>query len=183
MGKSVLVISTSLRKNSNSDMLADAFIRGARDKGHTVEKVGLSGKTIQFCRGCLACQSRKDGHCVLNDDADGIIQQMRKADVLVFATPVYYYEMSGQMKTLLDRANPLYPVDYAFRSVYLLAAAAEEESSVMDGAVRGLEGWISCFEQCSLSGVLRGVGVNDAGGVQDRPELLQAAYEMGSAVE
>ena len=183
MGKSILVISTSLRKNSNSDKLADAFLRGARDAGHTVEKISLNGKTIQFCKGCLACQSREDGHCVLNDDADDIIQHMRCADVLVFATPIYYYEMSGQMKTLLDRANPLYPVDYAFRSVYLLATAAEEEPSAVDGAVRGLEGWISCFEQCSLAGVLRGVGVNDAGSIQDRPELLDAAYEMGAAVK
>lgn len=183
MGKSILVISTSLREHSNSDMLADEFIRGAGDAGHTVEKVGLKGKRIQFCTGCLVCQSRQDGHCVMRDDADAIVQSMRRADVLAFATPVYYYEMSGQMKTLLDRANPLYPVDDSFRSVYLLAASAEEEPSAMDGAVRGLEGWISCFEQCSLSGVLRGVGVDDAGSVQGRPELLKAAYEMGASVE
>lgn len=183
MIKTVLVISTSFRKGSNSDLLANEFVRGAREAGHTVEKISLEGKTLQFCRGCLACQSRRDGHCVMNDDADAIVERMRQADVLVFATPIYYYGMSGQMKTLLDRANPLYPVDYAFRSVYLLAAAADEDPSAMDGAVRGLEGWISCFERSSLSGVLRGVGVNDAGSVQNRPELLKAAYEMGAAVE
>ena len=61
-----------------------------------------------------------------------IVEQMRQADVLVFATPIYFYEMSGQMKTLLDRTNPLFPGEYAFRDIYLLAASADEEASSMD---------------------------------------------------
>ena len=102
MRKSVLVISTSLRQGSNSDLLAEEFIRGAREAGHTVEKVSLAGKEIGFCRGCMACQRSRSGHCVIQDDADAIVQKMAQADVLVFATPIYYYEMSGQMKTLLS---------------------------------------------------------------------------------
>lgn len=182
MGKAILVISTSLRNGSNSDLLADEFIRGAGEMGHTVEKLSLNDKTIQFCRGCLACQNKKDGHCVIHDDADTIVQKMRKADVLVFATPIYYYEMSGQMKTLLDRANPLFPVTYTFRDVYLLATAADADPSAMDGAVQGLEGWIACFEQSRLAGVLRGVGTDDAGSIRNHPDLLKAAYEMGRMV-
>ena len=81
-------------------------MNGARETGHKVEKVSLKDKTIGFCKGCLACQ--KTGNCVIQDDAGEIVEKMLHADVLVFATPVYYYEMSGQMKTLLDRANPLY---------------------------------------------------------------------------
>ena len=60
------------------------------------------------------------------NDMPAIVQQMKQADILVFATPIYYYEMCGQMKTLLDRANPLYTDDYAFRDVYLLSAAADD---------------------------------------------------------
>ena len=93
-------------------MLAEAFIDGARQAGHEVEKVSLKDKTIGFCKGCLACQ--KTGSCVIRDDAGAIVEKMMHSDVLVFATPIYYYEMSGQMKTLLDRANPLYTADYAF---------------------------------------------------------------------
>ena len=70
---------------------------------------------------------------MLKDDANDIVEQMGRADVLVFATPVYYYGMSGQLKTLLDRANPLFPADYRFRDVYLLAAAAEDEAETVDG--------------------------------------------------
>jgi hypothetical protein len=95
MSKKVLIISTSPRKGSNSDALADEFAKGAMDAGNEVEKVSLIGKDIQFCRGCLACQKTK--RCVIHDDADTIVQEkMLLADVLVFATPIYYYEMSGQ---------------------------------------------------------------------------------------
>ncbi len=62
--------------------------------------------------------------CVQKDDAPEIMEKLRRADVLIFATPIYYYEMCGQMKALLDRMNPLYSSDYAFREVYMIATAA-----------------------------------------------------------
>ena len=114
----VLVITTSLRAKSNSDVLAGRLIAGAKDAGHEVEVVSLKGKEIRFCIGCLNCQ--KTQKCVLKDDAIEIAEKMKNADTLVFVTPIYYYEMSGQMKTLLDRMNPL----YKFRKVYMLSVAA-----------------------------------------------------------
>ena len=110
----VLVISTSLRAKSNSDILTEQLINGARDAGHEVEHISLKGKELGFCIGCLACQ--KTQKCVLKDDAVWIAEKVKSADTLVFVTPIYYYEMSGQMKTLLDRMNPLYPSDYSFRN-------------------------------------------------------------------
>lgn len=112
MSKKVLVISTSLRHNSNSETLAGEFAKGAKEAGHEVKEITLRDKNIGFCKGCLACL--KLGHCVIQDDAVEIAKQMHDAQVIVFATPIYYYEMSGQMKTMLDRANPLYGTDYAF---------------------------------------------------------------------
>lgn len=180
VSKKVLVISTSLRKNSNSDILADEFIRGAAERGHQVEKVELHDKTIGFCKGCLVCQSTK--RCVIHDDADNIAQKMLTTDVVVFATPIYYYEMSGQMKTLLDRCNPLYPSDYAFRDIYLLTAAAENEENTMDRAINGLEGWIACFEKAQLKGVVKGGGLENMGDAKDSAEILAKAYEMGKSI-
>ena len=118
----ILVISTSLRPRSNSDILTERLVAGARDAGHQVEEISLKGKELKYCIGCLACQ--KTQRCVQKDDALWIADKMKDADTLVFSTPIYYYEMSGQMKTLLDRANPLYSADYAFREVWLLACAA-----------------------------------------------------------
>lgn len=112
----VLVISTSLRSRSNSEVLTERLAAGARDAGHQVEQISLKGKELKYCIGCLACQ--KTQRCVQKDDAVWIAEKMLNADTLVFSTPIYYYEMSGQMKTLLDRMNPLYSADYRFRRVY-----------------------------------------------------------------
>ena len=179
MAKKVLVISTSLRERSNSEALADAFAEGAKAAGNDVEKISLRGKKISFCRGCLACLGK--GRCVIQDDAPAITEKMKGAEVIVWATPIYYYEMSGQMKTMLDRANPLYPADYAFRDIYLLAAAADADKSAMDGAIKGLEGWIACFEKARLAGTVFGGGADAIGTIQGNP-ALDEAYEMGKRV-
>ena len=78
------MISTSLRRGSNSDMLADKFMEGALNAGNEVEKISLVGKDIQFCKGCLACQ--KLGRCVINDDVNGIMAKVLEADVVAWAT-------------------------------------------------------------------------------------------------
>lgn len=179
MSKKILILSTSLRRNSNSDALAQAFAKGAQDAGNPVEQVTLRDKNLQFCRGCLACQTT--GRCVLPDDGNEIAQQMQNADVLVFASPIYYYEMCGQMKTLLDRANPLYTLDYQFRDVYFLSAAAENEEGVDSRAITGLQGWIDCFEKARLADTVFAGGVVNPGEATGHP-ALEKAYQMGKAV-
>ena len=104
MNKKVLIISSSRRKGGNSETMAAAFAKGAREAGHQVETVYLREKQVGFCKGCLVCL--KLGHCVIQDDAVEIAAKMNDANVLVFATPVYYYCVSGQLKPMLDRANP-----------------------------------------------------------------------------
>ena len=179
MSKTVLVLSTSPRKGGNSDALADAFVRGAQEAGNQVEKITLYDKTIGFCKGCLSCQNTQ--RCIIRDDADAITQKMLAADVLAFATPIYYYGMCGQMKTLLDRANPLFPADYQFRDIYLLAAAAETDEHTVDGAVTGLQGWIDCFEKARLAGTVFAGGVTAVGEIQGHP-ALQRAFDLGKTV-
>ena len=177
----VLVISTSLRAGSNSDILAERLIAGAEDAGHEVEHISLKGKEIRFCIGCLTCL--KTHKCVLKDDAADIMEKIKNADTLVFATPIYYYEMSGQMKTLLDRMNPLYSSDYHFRKVYMLSVAAEDEAFVPEKAVSGLGGWIDCFEKAELCGSLFCGGISDAGEAKGKDEELEEAYQFGKALE
>ena len=180
MSKRILVLSTSPRIGGNSETLADVFIKGAEEAGHETKKICLYDKKIESCKGCLGCQTT--GKCILRDDAERIIAQMKAMDVLVFATPIYFYEMSGQMKTLLDRTNPLFPAEYEFRDIYLLATSADEEESSMEAAVKGLEGWISCFEKSRLAGVVRGTGADKKGAIEECGEALSAAYEMGRNV-
>lgn len=177
--KKVLVISTSLRARSNSRAMAEAFAAGAREAGNEVEVLSLRDKNLAFCRGCLACQ--KIGRCVIDDDANPIAEKMKNADVIAFATPIYYYEMSGQMKTLLDRVNCLYDSDYRFRDIYLLSAAAEDEPEVDEGAIHGLKGWIACFERSRLAGTAVAAGVTEPGEIQGHA-ALQKAHGMGTAI-
>ena len=179
MTKNVLILSASPRKNSNSDALAEAFAEGAQAAGHHVEKISLRDKTINFCKGCFACQ--KTQRCVQHDDADAITQKMLRADVLCFATPIYYYAVCGQLKTMLDRANPIFPGEYAFREVYLLATAADASPAAMDGAVKEMEGWVACFPKCRLAGVVRGTGVTQPGDINGTPDALRASRELGRA--
>ena len=177
----VLVIQTSLRAKSNSDRLAEELIRGAKDAGHEVEQISLKGKEIRFCIGCLSCQ--KTQKCVLKDDAVRIAEKVKEAETLVFVTPIYYYEMSGQMKTLLDRMNPLYPSDYKFRKVYMLSVAAEDEDYVPEKAVSGLQGWVDCFEKAELAGTLFCGGISDPNEATGRSVELDEAYQFGKQLQ
>ncbi len=176
----VLIISTSLRKNSNSEYLARECEKGAKNAGHEVQFISLKGKKISFCTGCLACQ--KSGACVIKDDVFEISEKVKNADVLIFATPVYYYEMSGQMKTLIDRLNPLYSRDYKFRKVYMIATAAEEGAYVFDKAYNGLRGFVDCFEKSALCGIATGGDMTEDGIAKTRADAVRLAYELGESL-
>ena len=175
--KKVLIISTSLRNNSNSDILAKECERGAMDAGLDVEYVSLKGKEIKYCIGCLSCQ--KTNKCVLKDDVADIMAKVKEAEVIVYVTPIYYYEMSGQMKTLLDRLNPLYTSDYKFRDIYMIATAADDSDTTFDKAYSGLSGWVDCFEKASLRGKVVAGGIDEAGSVNNFVDIKNKAYELG----
>ena len=93
-----MILSSSPRRGGNSDTLCDEFLRGAQEAGHEVEKIFLKDKTIHYCTGCGVCNEGKP--CPQKDDAPEIVRKMVAADVIVLATPVYFYTMSAQMKTL-----------------------------------------------------------------------------------
>ena len=160
-------------------MLADKFVEGAKAAGNDVEKVSLAGKEIQFCKGCFGCQ--KLGRCVIKDDVNGIMAKVLEADVVCWATPIYYYEMSGQMKTLIDRMNAMYQLDYKFRDVYLLTTAAENEEFTPKRTESGLMGWIECYEKSELKAHLFCGGVGGPKEIEGNAKL-QEAYEMGKNI-
>ena len=177
--KKVVVISTSLRAGSNSQVLAEQFAEGAKSAGNEVEFITLRGKEIKFCVGCLACQ--KTGACVFKDDVPAIKESVLNADVVCWATPIYYYEMSGQMKTLIDRMNAMYTKDYRFRDIYLLTTAAEDDAKVPERAESGLQGWVDCFGKSALKGHLFCGGVGAPNDIAGNPKLQQA-YRLGMGV-
>ncbi len=179
MGKRILILSSSPRKGGNSETLVESFANGAKDSGNEVEIIYLREKQYGFCKGCLACQ--KLGRCVIKDDAIEIASKMHDADVLVFASPVYYYSISGQLKTMLDRANPLFNSDYNFTKVYFLATAAEDEDQTVEGSIKAIQGWVDCFPHCELTKTLFVGGVTEIGDINDHP-ALEKAYQMGREI-
>lgn len=172
--KKILVIKASPRLNGNSDILADSFIKGIDQTNHQVKEIALRDHQIGFCQGCLACQNGRN--CVIKDDANDIIKEIKNADVLVYATPVYFYQMNGQLKTLLDRTNPLFIQDYQFRDVYLLTTCADDTLESIDGTIKGLEGWIACFDKSNLKGVVKGLGIDRYGEMKNYQEILDQAF-------
>ena len=180
MGKKVLIISTSLRKNGNSDMLARSFAKGAETAGNDVEIVSLADKQIAFCRGCFACQ--KTGKCIINDDAVQITEKIAEAEVVVWATPIYYYEMAGQMKTLIDRANSLFATGKNFTETYLITTSADTSENVIQTVINGLNGWIACFDNLELKGYVNGAGLEGPNEAAERKDLMEKAYTMGKNI-
>lgn len=180
MSKKVLIISTSMRNNANSEILAHETEKGALTAGHEVEFVSLKDKNIGFCKGCMACQ--KLGHCVINDDANPITEKIKNCDVLVWATPVYYYEMSGQMKTLIDRANSLYVSEYKLKDVYLITTSADGSDNVVQTVISGLNGWCACLPGTGIKGFVNGAGLEAPNDASKREDILKQAYNMGLSI-
>lgn len=175
--KNIVIVSSSPRKNGNSDILAAEFKKGAEKNGHKVTEIFVRELDMKFCKGCLACQ--KTGKCVIKDDIAPLIDTVRNADVLVFASPVYYYSVSGQLKTFLDRMNPIYTLGHRFKEVYLISTAAENEESAVDGSISDINGWINCFSGVKLAGVIMGIGATAPGDIKNHEETMEQAYNAG----
>lgn len=175
--KNILIISSTMRKRGNSEILAENFKKGAEEKGHIVEIVYLRNYNINFCRGCLYCQ--KEHKCVINDDAKLLLDKFKNADAIVFATPVYYYTMCGQLKNFLDRMNPVFAMKYNFKEIYLLASCADEEESAINIILKEIEGWISCFEDVKLMGHLCATNVTNVKDILSNENIINKAITIG----
>ncbi|MEA4890515.1 MAG: flavodoxin family protein [Clostridiaceae bacterium] len=176
MSKTVLILSASPRKGGNSDTLCDEFLRGAQDAGHTAEKVFLRDKKIGYCTGCGVCNHTHE--CVQKDDMANVLDKMVKADIIVLATPVYFYTMNAQMKTLIDRTVPRY-TEISGKDFYFLITAADTDKQMLERTVEGFRGFTEdCLPGACEKGILYATGVWQSGEIKGKPAMKQA-YEMG----
>jgi len=179
MAKKVLILSSSPRKGGNSDTLADRFLMGALEAGHAAEKVSLREKTIGYCTGCGAC-TKGAGRCSQKDDAAGILDQMVHADVIVMATPVYFYTMAAQMKTLIDRTCARYR-EIRHKEFYFIVAAADGNRKAMHRTLESFRGFTSCLDGAQEKGVVYGTGAWEVGDIQASPAMGEA-HRMGRSL-
>lgn len=171
----VLAISASPRVG-NSDTLCNEFVRGATEVGAEVEKIRLKDYTINYCKGCLACMAT--GKCVQKDDAWAVIEKMTKADIICFATPVYFYNMCAQLKTLLDRTCAYVP-QLADKQFVLLMTAEDRDKDAFDEILTAFNGYFRCLDNAATLAVVRGYGVLRPNEIQDRKQAMQHAYQAG----
>lgn len=179
MSKNVLILSSSPRKGGNSDTLCDQFKKGAEKIGSQVEKIRLAEMKIDYCSACYAYKKLR--HCVKQDDMEQIISKMRSADVIVLATPVYFYTMCAQMKTMIDRTlGGAQKAGLENKEFYLIATAADGKAA-MERTIDGLRGYLECLPGAKEMGVIYGAGAWQLGDIQNNP-AMQEAYQMGKSI-
>ncbi|MEG1427493.1 MAG: flavodoxin family protein [Oscillospiraceae bacterium] len=177
--KRVLIISSSPRKGGNSDMLCNAFLKGAESTGNTAEKIFLKDHTISYCTGCGYCGSHR-GTCSQKDDMSKIKEKMATADILVFATPIYFYTMCGQMKTFLDRNCFFYP-EIRNKEFYFIMTSADGNQTAMTKALNEFQGYLDCLQGAEVRGVIYGTGVWKTGEIAGSTHE-QDAFNMGAGI-
>lgn len=176
--KKVLILSGSPRKGGNSDLLCDEFMRGAKERGNDAEKIRVAEKNIEYCRACYYC--KRNGKCVVDDDMGEVLDKMLAADVIVLASPVYFYSISAQLKTVVDRTVVKW-LQFQNKEFYYIVIAAEEGEGVTDCTLECFRGMAACFKGSREMGIIRGQGVYEKGEINGAPAMRQA-YEMGRSV-
>ena len=179
MSKNVLILSASPRKGGNSDTLCDQFRKGAEEAGNRVDKIQLAELSIDYCSACYVC--KKLGHCVKQDDMEQIIAKIRNADVIVLATPVYFYTMCAQMKTMIDRTLGGAQMPGLENKEFYLIATAADGKAAMERTIDGLRSYLECLPGAKEAGVIYGAGAWQLGDIQRNP-AMQEAYQMGKSI-
>ncbi len=174
--KNVVIISSSPRKDGNSETLAKQFEKGALSMGHNVGFIALRDYNLGYCIACYACSDT--GKCFQEDGMNEIAEKLINADVIVFATPVYFYSMSGQLKVMIDRLVPSYTKIKA--DIYIIATQWDSDKKIMENTINSIRGASrDCFENCEEKGVLYGVSLSEIGEAQNNLEYMNQAFEMG----
>ncbi len=176
--KKVLILSGSPRKGGNSDTLCDEFMKGAKEAGHDVEKIRVAEKNVGYCRACYAC--RDTGVCTVKDDMSEIMQKMIDCDVMVLASPVYFYSIDAQLKAVIDRSVARW-TEVKNKEFYYIVTAADEELSSADTTLACFRGYADCVEGAKEMGVIYGMGTYEKGEINGK-SAMREAYEAGKNV-
>ncbi len=180
----ILVLKGSPRPRSNSSRLADKLAAGARDAGAAVDSFTLHTMNIKPCDGCDACHSG-DRQCIIADDMDILYPKLRAADVIVIATPIYWFTMSAQTKMCIDRwyalendsGNALRGKRFVFVLTY------GDSDPWTSGAVNAMRAFqdMCRYVKAEIAGMVYG-SASDQGDIESQPKLLEKAYKLGQSI-
>lgn len=174
--KTVLVISASPRRGGNTDLLCDEFVRGAKEAGGNVEKIFLDDYKIDFFHE----QHEHSADSVsAGDQAPLIIEKMVNADIIVLSSPVYYMNIDGQLKTLMDRC--FRNQGLAGKEFYYITACADAEDSTAETAIFAFRGFVVCLPKPVERGMVKAIGMGRKGAVE-QSKYMQEAYNLGKNI-
>lgn len=179
MSKKVLVLSGSPRRNGNSDLLCKEFLKGAVDAGNNAEKIFLRDKNINYCNSCYYCE-KSGGTCAIKDDMAEILEKIDQADVIVMASPVYFYSINAQIKALIDRCVAKW-TKIKNKEFYYIMTSGENSNTVMDCILECFRGFARCLEGSFEKGIIFAKGVYEKGEVKNT-KYMNEAYEMGKSI-
>lgn len=179
MSKNVLILSGSPRKGGNSDLLCDEFMHRAMEAGNTVEKIRVSEKKIGYCTACYYCQ-KSGGVCAKKDDMAEVLQKMIDADVIVLLSPVYFYSIDAQLKTVIDRTVARW-TEVKDKDFYYIVTCADEEKASKERTIECFRGFLDCVEGAREMGIIYGTGVYKPGEIKES-HAFKEAYELGKTV-
>lgn len=179
MCKNVFILSGSPRKGGNSDILCDQFAKGATEAGHKVTKIRVADRKIHPCIACYHCRDN-GGQCVFQDDMADVLQKMIDADVLVLASPVYFYSIDAQLKAVIDRTVARW-LEVKNKEFYYIVTMADEEAVSADTTLACFRGYADCVSGAKEMGVIIGGGVYEKGEINGS-NAMKEAYEKGKNI-
>ena len=178
MGK-VLILTGSMRKGGNTDLLAQAFAEGA-EKNNEVEIISVADYKVNPCIGCNSCFTREKNECFQNDDMPVIYEKLREADTVVIASPVYFYGISAQLKAVIDRLHTPMRNEFHIKRLALLLVGAASLPELFD-AIKLQYQLVLNFFHLEDAGMVLVRGAKDKGDVKNG-DGLKRAYELGESI-
>ena len=179
MNKKVLVLSGSPRIKGNSDILCDEFVKGAKESNNEVVKIRIAEKNIHPCLSCYYCSSH-NGKCIQNDDMKDILDKILDSDVIVLSTPVYFYSICSQLKTVIDRTLARWE-EVKNKEFYFIVTMADEDIHSADTTLACLKGYVDCVDGGLVKGTIIGNNVYQKGEINNTSKT-QEAYLMGKNI-
>lgn len=175
----VLIITGSAHKNGTTAHLTEQFIKGATEAGHDVFRFDTAFKNVHPCIACEKCHNTDTG-CAFKDDMEELNPILLEADVVVFVTPIYYYAMTAQIRTVIDR---FYANDSALhknKKTALMLTMADDNMETADGAVASFKGMAN-FLEWEIAGIVIGVNCGDVE-LLKQTDYMEKAYELGKNI-
>lgn len=176
----IVILVGSMRKNGNTDLLAQAFAEGVRENNF-VEIVSVADYKVNPCIGCNSCFTREGNKCFQNDDMDGIYEKLKVADMVVVASPVYFYGISAELKAVIDRLHTPMRNEFSIKKLALLLVGAAELPELFD-AIKLQYQLVLNFFHLEDAGMVLVRGVKDKGDIKGNAALKEA-YDLGLSIK